>query len=268
MNIGEALKQYRTNAGLTQKEFTQNILSSAHYSKIERNLHEISANDLLKLLNQNKIRYSDFFSSLDQNSANNQDEKLSEKLLSAYYDRDLNKAKDIYTQINTSNDDLFKLQTQLILNTLQSGRHKFPKNKDKIIQKVFSGNHWLNDSKKIGILSTFIEVLDPLDLPFFLNQIYQKYQNNLGKQTLKIQESVASFCINYLYSASQNKNIGSTNKALQLLTELTECPELGIDKILGYYYHCYFTAQKEQLEIIITILKKSNLSKILDIPPQ
>ncbi len=52
MNIGEALKQYRTNAGLTQKEFTQNILSPAHYSKIERNLHEISANDLLKLLSQ------------------------------------------------------------------------------------------------------------------------------------------------------------------------------------------------------------------------
>ena len=54
MNIGEALKQYRTSAGLTQKEFTQNILSPAHYSKIERNLHEISANDLLKLLSQIK----------------------------------------------------------------------------------------------------------------------------------------------------------------------------------------------------------------------
>ena len=91
MNIGEALKQYRTSAGLTQKEFTQNILSPAHYSKIERNLHEISANDLLKLLSQNKIRYSDFFSSLDQNNVNDQDEKLSEQLLSAYYDRNLDK---------------------------------------------------------------------------------------------------------------------------------------------------------------------------------
>lgn len=82
MNIGEALKQYRTSAGLTQKEFTQNILSPAHYSKIERNLHEISANDLLKLLSQNKIRYSDFFSSLNQNNVKDQDEKLSEQLLS------------------------------------------------------------------------------------------------------------------------------------------------------------------------------------------
>ena len=268
MNIGEALKQYRTSAGLTQKEFTQNILSPAHYSKIERNLHEISANDLLKLLSQNKIRCSDFFSSLDQNNVNDQDEKLSEQLLSAYYDRNLDKAKEIYTQINTSNDDLLKLQAQLILNTLQSGRHKFPKNKDKIIQKVFSGTHWLNDSHKILILATFIEVLDPFDLPFFLNQIYQKYQNNLGKQTLKIQESVASFCINYLYSASQNRNIGSTNKAIQLLTQLTEYPELGIEKIIGYYYHCYFTNQKEQLKTIITILKKSNLSKTINILPQ
>ncbi|WP_290085325.1 helix-turn-helix domain-containing protein [Lactobacillus taiwanensis] len=268
MNIGEALKQYRTSAGLTQKEFTQNILSPAHYSKIERNLHEISANDLLELLNQNKIPYSDFFSSLDQSNINVSDEKLSNQLLSAYYDRDLDKAKEIYTQINTSNDDLLKLQAQLILNTLQSGRHKFPKNKDKIIQKIFSGNHWLKDSNKISILSTFIEVLNPLDLPFFLNQIYHKYQNNLGKQTLQIQESVASFCINYLYSASQNQDIGSANKAIQLLTHLVEYPELGIDKILGYYYHCYFTNQKEQLKTIITILKKSNLSKTIDILPQ
>lgn len=268
MNIGEALKQYRTSAGLTQKEFTQNILSPAHYSKIERNLHEISANDLLKLLNKNKIRYSDFFSSLNQNSIEEQDEKLSNQLLSAYYDRDLDKAKEIYTQINTSNDDLLKLQAQLILNTLQSGRHKFPKNKDKIIQKIFSGNHWLKDSNKISILSTFIEVLNPLDLPFFLNQIYHKYQNNLGKQTLQIQESVASFCINYLYSASQNKHISSIDKAIHLLTQLTESPELGIEKILGYYYHCYFTNQKDQLEIITKLLKQSNLSKIIDILPQ
>ena len=151
MNIGEALKQYRTSAGLTQKEFTQNILSPAHYSKIERNLHEISANDLLKLLSQNKIRYSDFFSSLDQNNVNDQDEKLSEQLLSAYYDRNLDKAKEIYTQINTSNDDLLKLQAQLILNTLQSGRHKFPKNKDKITdKKVFDNEALEKDNKSIG----------------------------------------------------------------------------------------------------------------------
>ena len=171
MNIGEALKQYRTSAGLTQKEFTQNILSPAHYSKIERNLHEISANDLLKLLNQNKIRYSDFFSSLNQNSIEEQDKKISDQLLSAYYDRDVDKAKEIYTQISTSDNDLLKLRAELILDTLQGGRRKLSNNKDKILQKVFSGNHWNSDSSKILILANFIEVFDPLDLPFFLNQI-------------------------------------------------------------------------------------------------
>ncbi|PWT40890.1 XRE family transcriptional regulator, partial [Limosilactobacillus reuteri] len=38
-----------------------------------------------------------------------------------------------------------------------------------------------------------------------------------------------------------------------------------IEKILGYYYHCYFTNQKDQLEIITKLLKQSNLSKIIDI---
>lgn len=90
-------------------------------------------------------------------------------------------------KIISSNDDLLKLQAQLILNTLQSGRHKFPKNKDKNIQKVFSGTHWLNDSHKILILATFIEVLDPFDLPFFLNKFIRNIKTILVKQTLKIQ---------------------------------------------------------------------------------
>ena len=181
---------------------------------------------------------------------------------------DVDKAKEIYTQISTSDNDLLKLRAELILDTLQGGRRKLSNNKDKILQKVFSGNHWNSDSSKILILANFIEVFDPLDLPFFLNQIYKKYQNNLAQQPLKIQESVATFCINYLYSASQNKHISSIDKAIHLLTQLTESPELGIEKILGYYYHCYFTNQKDQLEIITKLLKQSNLSKIIDILPQ
>lgn len=117
MNIDEVLKQYRIGVGLIQKEFTQNILFPARYSRIGRNLREIPANDLLKLLNQNKIRYSDLFSSLDQNNVSDRDEGLSEQLLSTYCDRNLNKVKEVYVQVNTSDGDSLKLQAQFILNT-------------------------------------------------------------------------------------------------------------------------------------------------------
>ena len=43
MTIGEALKKEREDLGLTQTEMAAGVISTAHYSKIERDKHDISA---------------------------------------------------------------------------------------------------------------------------------------------------------------------------------------------------------------------------------
>ena len=53
MEINTALKKARQSRGLTQEQFVAGILSPAHYSKIERGLHEISAKDLMAILQKN-----------------------------------------------------------------------------------------------------------------------------------------------------------------------------------------------------------------------
>ena len=43
MTIGEALKQIRKQAGLTQTQMTAGLITESFYSKVERGVHAIDA---------------------------------------------------------------------------------------------------------------------------------------------------------------------------------------------------------------------------------
>ena len=47
MTIGELLKDYRIKQGKTQREFIAGIVSQSYYSKVEKEIHRITADDLL-----------------------------------------------------------------------------------------------------------------------------------------------------------------------------------------------------------------------------
>lgn len=64
MTIGELLKKYRKSQQKTQKEFAGNVVSPSYYAKVEKNIHRITAQDLLALLAANNISLFAFFSHL------------------------------------------------------------------------------------------------------------------------------------------------------------------------------------------------------------
>ena len=53
MTIGELLKDYRIKQGKNQREFIAGIVSQSYYSKVEKEIHRITADDLLEILNHN-----------------------------------------------------------------------------------------------------------------------------------------------------------------------------------------------------------------------
>ena len=61
MTIGELLKDYRIKQGKTQREFIAGIVSQSYYSKVEKEIHRITADDLLEILNHNGIPVKEFF---------------------------------------------------------------------------------------------------------------------------------------------------------------------------------------------------------------
>ncbi|WP_236253621.1 helix-turn-helix domain-containing protein [Lactobacillus ultunensis] len=105
MTIGELLRDYRTEQGKKQKEFVGNIISSSYYSKIEKNKHQISATDLIKLLHYNNISTTDFFNNLEKQD-NLPIKNLSNLMIEAYYQVD--KEKMLKLENLVENSDLSK----------------------------------------------------------------------------------------------------------------------------------------------------------------
>ena len=65
MPIGELLKDYRIKQGKNQREFIDGIVSQSYYSKVEKEIHRITADDLLEILNHNGIPVKKFFEKLE-----------------------------------------------------------------------------------------------------------------------------------------------------------------------------------------------------------
>lgn len=60
MTVGEALKQLRSQLGLTQEQMAAGIISESYYSKVERDLHVIDAKSLIMILKVHDIDMSNF----------------------------------------------------------------------------------------------------------------------------------------------------------------------------------------------------------------
>ena len=64
MTIGNLLKEYRIKAGKTQRSWIGEIISPSFYSKVEKGLSRISAEDLIELLRRNHVNLASFLMKL------------------------------------------------------------------------------------------------------------------------------------------------------------------------------------------------------------
>ena len=90
MTIGQLLKQYRIESLKIQKEWAGNVISPSYYSKVEKDQHRITADDLIALLHFNNVKLWDFFSKLSQEDKIQYNEGLNidQEINEAYYHND------------------------------------------------------------------------------------------------------------------------------------------------------------------------------------
>ena len=101
MTIGDLLKQYRINQNKTLQEFAGNIIDRSYYGKVERNVHQISAENLINLLRYNQIDTTEFIETLDQNYQSQI--QIQRKIMEeAYYHVDKDKLKKVKLMITES----------------------------------------------------------------------------------------------------------------------------------------------------------------------
>ena len=113
MTIGELLKEFRIRNLKTQKEWTAGIVSPSYYSKVEKGIHRITAEDLLAILTANQIKPWDFFNKLSPDQAqDNVASFIEDEVNRAYYQNDIQKIRQIRQYVAESD---FKDQEKMLL---------------------------------------------------------------------------------------------------------------------------------------------------------
>ena len=105
MTIGELLKNCRLEQAKTQKEWAGSVLTSSYYSKVEKGVHRITADDLLALLKENNVAILDFFEKLNlgEESKKDEQEEITSLVLEAYYQSDESTLKEMEKYLEKNN---------------------------------------------------------------------------------------------------------------------------------------------------------------------
>ena len=243
MTIGSLLKHQRIAMGLTQKEFSNGIISAAHYSKIENNKHEISATDLFLLLKQNQIDLIDFYNDL-------------------YFSNDkvdiINKSILIQNSSVSEEEKLRASLMQAILDgTLADMSNKMKK---RIKKSLFEHDYWFQNERYLKLLSNSLIVFDNIEIQYYFNQIYEAYYNEIDIQPYGLLKIIAAISINCLHITYVRHDNIIEKKVVELLDKFPQVPDFFVYQTIKNYYVKLFDGKKEDAETIKQFMKQNGLN--------
>ena len=272
MKIGEALRQERLRLNLSQSQMAGDVLTKSFYSKVERNLCSIRANDLLSILSLHNIDYSYFFEKL---KFENNDNELSETecnnlLHAAYYNNDWSKIlklQELIKQKDTNELNLESINAQIIVikAAISDTLDKIPNDeKNRIKRVIFETTNWTENSLRLFAISMFIFDIDDINaiLITMLNDIPDINSVSENKQKM-----FSAILINYLnYSLHHSKSIRKDNvyRSINRLEALSAEPKNCFAKIMANYYKCILKKDFVKCREILDFLKENGMREIIE----
>lgn len=246
MTIGQLLKQYRIENLKTQKEWAGNTISTSYYSKVEKDQHRITAEDLIALLHANNIKLWEFFSKLSQEDKVKHDKStdIDQAINVAYYRNDQNSLKNIKAVIEES--DMIDKDTQLLFvdamiasvgNQIETLDEK---ERTKLKEIIFNFSDF--DETRIRLYCNFIPFYDLNSNLLISKRILDQfgYTNDVS-----IQETLLAIIENVLFMCIEQKKFNNTHTLIQAADRISTKPSLFFYKnvmvllknIINYHYN-------------------------------
>lgn len=235
MTIGELLKEYRLEKGLTQKQFADGVVSTSYYSKVEKNEHRITAEDLITILEHNDIPMWSFFRVLSQkgNFQHQYNVNLEAEVLDAYYHSDRKRLEQLRKDMeNSPINEEKRLMVDGWLECLKDDNEKPNLALRKALKnKIFSLPN-LNKEKLI-LFCNFMEFYD-----FNSNIMIAKKAINklIDSNETEIQEALLAIIVNLLYLSIKQNNYHYTDYLLSSAEKLPLKPQFFLYKDLVQLY--------------------------------
>jgi Rgg/GadR/MutR family transcriptional activator len=266
LKIGEALKSYRKQKKLTQKEFIRDVLSESYYSKVENNQHRITAEDLFSLLSINNISIQEFSLHLNigkQSSLKN----LQNKMYLMTFNNQRDELDHLVTQALQDpklTDDEKKLFLILVDVTKQDNIYSdvmlSTENKNFLKEKILTDENWSNNS--LTLYANTLHAYDFEDnLTFIQLLLNERTLSQFTEPQSKRSLIFATILLNFVSLCIDQKELALTQKPLQILNAMPKTPEYTFYRLLTVFFQeliQQMTGNQTSSEKIETIIQSFN----------
>ena len=263
MTIGELLKEERMEKGLTQKQFADGIVSTSYYSKVEKDEHRITAEDLIAVLEHNNIPLWSFFKelSLKGNFQHEYKINLEAEVMDAYYHSDSKRLEEIIQDLNNSNEPDKKDDLLIVEGWLESLKEDDEEPnievREALKDRVFNIPN-LNKEK----LTLFCNFMDFYDLDSNIAIAKNAINKFIGSNETEIQEVLLAIIANLLCLSIKENNYSYVDYLVTTSEKLPLKPQFFLYKDMIYFYKhlssYHFNHKNEDLDnchIIIANVK-------------
>ena len=252
MTIGNLLRQYRQEAGKTQRAWIGDIISPSFYSKIEKNTTRISAQDLIEILRYNHIDLASFFSKLDYRSKSEDELKKNviSKSIDAYYEFDIDQLSAIKNAIAKSavynkEDLILKLNT--LIYTANSSPEKLSlKEKQQLKAKFYNEDNLDQES-----LKNFCNYMYFFDFTSNLT-ITKKFLKKFGRSNdEKIQFLVLGILINMIGISIKHQSYKNARQLIKISKKIPTKPSTCFSKMVLFLLENLINYHYEPLQVYL-----------------
>ncbi|WP_308557406.1 helix-turn-helix domain-containing protein [uncultured Lactobacillus sp.] len=265
MTIGELLKEYRLKKGLTQKQFADGIISTSYYSKVEKNEHRITVEDLIAILEHNNIAMWTFFKKLSLKSDFQHEyvTKLENDVLDAYYHSDRKKLEEIRQDVENSTvpnkEEYLLLVDGWIENQKDDDEEPNIEIRNALKDKVFN----IPDINKEK-LNLFCNFMDFYDLDSNMMIAKNAINKFIDSNDTEILEVLLAIIDNLLYLSVKENNFSYVDYLIFSADKVSLRPQFYFyQNLLSFYKYLnnyHFNGNQDDLDACRTIVKSMKLT--------
>lgn len=267
--IGKFLYQERKKRHLTQKKFLGGIVSVSQYSRVESGEQDLRTNEFFKIVQLNHINITDLLNPKDQRDSKELEDKKLNELAVAFYERDLNKIKQIKEEAK-KNDAIttLLLDATLMEKNLENNLDDLdPKIVEKFSKKLDEAEDWTTDKVFLQLFGSSMMIFNMDRLNMYMKEIVKRYGNTINQYSFERQRRIGSICINYLGRSYKDNDRTQLSQVLLILYNMPAIPDLLMYKLLGQYFEALFTNDQKKVNELLKVLSFSGYEKfIMNLP--
>lgn len=251
MTVGEALKYFRRQKSMTQKDFINDVVSESYYSKVENNLHRINAEDLFVLLKMNRISLQEFIDKLDLYNKKSPLGYLENRMYELFYENKIDELDEL-VDIANQEKDLGNSQKQQFFTLLAVLKQLDDKTKEIskedivfIKKKILEDSEW--NKRSLMLFANTLHIFEFEDAVFLVQSLIRKRLDYHFEKTAHEDPFIfVALLLNFIFICIENDELSLTRMPLHILERMPKTPDYTFYRMTFSYYQEVIACKKSK----------------------